>query len=143
MINWDKNERIFEWKPTIGARSIYISFNSPTDIWHSLKNASLNTIGIIKDFWHRGKRGYAHSDCWNLDTYIAEVLAGGIKDIKETTIGYPFESSEEEWSQILEELAAGFEYYYKNKFDDDNYAITKKINKTLILFSEWFQSLWW
>lgn len=32
----------------------------------------------IRDFIHRGKYGWAKSDAWNFDDYLAEVIADGI-----------------------------------------------------------------
>ena len=54
------------------------------------------------------------------------------------------------WDDILEEMAEGFLYYHEHKYDYDyeNYnehekILSKKIERSLELFSEYFRHIWW
>jgi hypothetical protein len=42
-----------------------------------------------KDFYQRGKRGWADRDCWSLDCYLAGVMADSIEHLKNTNHGCP------------------------------------------------------
>ena len=96
------------------------------NIWGSIEKAweapfewYINT----KHFIQRGKRGYADCDYWNLDYYIAEVMAPMLKQLKESPMrGIPNNllvkhglNDETEWNEKAESLAVE---EYNKIFDD-------------------------
>lgn len=71
-----------------------------------------------KKFTQRGKRGFADSDLWNLDSYILSWLPEALNQLAETTHSYPGRinlGKEDEditytqWTTLLNEIAAQFE----------------------------------
>jgi len=64
----------------------------------------------IKKWYQRAKRGYADSDVWDFDYYLGTVLAGGLKQLAETTNSYPCSfKSGKEWKKLLKEMAKAFQ----------------------------------
>jgi len=122
----------------------------------------------IKWFIQRGKRGYSDQDCWNINSYLCEVISPMIREMKNGTGCpgnlYDIKKKNKEcwkWEEILEEIAQGFEaaqsieeekflQFKKNK--DGNYEnwidkkkqeqLTKKFDKGISLFVEYFWNLW-
>lgn len=69
----------------------------------------------LKAFWHRGRRGWADSDTWNLCDYLARVIADSIEHLSRHTHGYPVVDgdvegsfSAEDWEQVLAKITEGF-----------------------------------
>lgn len=116
----------------------------------------------IKWFIQRGMRGYADCDVWDFDEYIARVLVGGLKKLKEDSYSYPASvESPEAWAAALETMIEGFEASLS--FKNGSYAyfkpnakggstleinqklidsLTKKEGDALDLFRQYFGNLW-
>src|SRR4051812_8853462 len=63
---------------------------------------------FLKHHYQRAKRGYSDQDCWNLDSHVAGVIAGGIAELL-NGCGYPSRlNSRDEWEAILMEMQEGF-----------------------------------
>lgn len=71
----------------------------------------------IKWFIQRGKHGYSDRDVWGLDTYMASVIYGSLKQLKENKCGCPatynnktkqYDYSVKRWNEILNEMVIGF-----------------------------------
>lgn len=78
--------------------------------WWMQKHGPRSTKNMVVAFWQRGKRGWADSDIWNFDGYLAEVIRDGINRLNETKHGWPGEPmTYEEWGQILTEIAEGMQ----------------------------------
>lgn len=43
----------------------------------------------VRTAWHRARYGWAPSDTWNLQDYLAGVMAGSLKHLAETSYGSP------------------------------------------------------
>ena len=112
----------------------------PYRLWYRIVDSWDNTIA----FFQRGKRGYADKDVWNFDYYLAKVILGGLKLLKETHSGYPTKLTDEKWDKILTEMIEGFE----NRINVESYEEylikngENKLNKSLQLFAKHFGSLW-
>ena len=128
------------------------------DLWDSIYNLTIEPIvdfyDNIRYFIQRGKRGYSDRDVWNFDCYIADILKGGITDLRDKHSGYPTNLEPDEWDDILDTMIEGFDYYDKEDklmdsepYNDEVYMkeepkLRKKLDKSLKLFAKHFQSLW-
>lgn len=65
----------------------------------------------LRSRWQRGKHGYAPSDVWGLDTYLAGVIAGSLEYLADNAHGHPMDMTEESWPEWLRETAALFRVY--------------------------------
>jgi hypothetical protein len=88
-------------------------------------------IRKLRFFIQRGRNGYSREDLWSFDTYLAGVIAAGCRELAEISHGAPgallptdgsnpsgvdespeaFEQAMEEWREILDTIATGFEAY--------------------------------
>ena len=123
----------------------------------------------IKWFLQRGRRGWADCDLWSLDMYLSGWMPHAmrrlikIKHAVPTEIIMQFEKPDESgdfskeaiekalarWSDILEQIAIGFEAANTitnldcNWKDDAEYERLKQLKQTgLTLFVEHYDSLW-
>ena len=140
-------------------------------------NKRYNIFRKIIWFYQRGRHGWADCDVWNFDYYLADIIIAGVrrlrgglscpsellgkdyfdlKDKKEKRLRE--DKAHEEWEQILEDIAQGFEAFkelglktvwYKRlkdgrqKLDLERERILyKKVKKGLQLFAEWYMALW-
>lgn len=71
-------------------------------------------------FYQRGKRGYADCDVWNLDQYVAGVLAAGMRDLATAKVGWPsfVYGTPEEYFAELKSLADWMEWYAQDSWWD-------------------------
>lgn len=99
----------------------------------------------VRRFVQRGRRGWADQDVWSFDTYLAEVISGGVEYLR-VGHSYPGEMPEDEWDGddgILHQIGSGFHDYVDGKFtwddDDPGYA---KFNESMALFVKWYGHLW-
>lgn len=68
-----------------------------------------------RDILERGKYGFSHRDCWNLDEYLNMVITGSLKHFKKQRSGIPsslyrpgeIEKGEQEWDAILDRIISG------------------------------------
>lgn len=113
----------------------------------------------IKWFFQRGWRGYADCDTWDFHSYLCKVIPGGLKQLAEENVGCPrdlYDCPEEnknktvvdceackklrgecvachKWTEILNEIASGFERYLDEVLDDgigDRLYKDRKFEKT-------------
>jgi hypothetical protein len=63
---------------------------------------------MIKTFFQRGKRGWANSDTWNFDYYLAKVISEGVLHLYKCQHGHPSDLTEEKWQGILLEIVYTF-----------------------------------
>lgn len=109
----------------------------------------------LKIFWQRGRHGYADSDLWSVDRYLAKILVGALCDFKKKTDNCPSEVTEEEWDSKLDTMIAGFkavgalndmDWWDSNDVEGSRSKeneLEATIDAGLNEFSTWFQSLWW
>lgn len=78
-------------------------------LFYRLKEFFNSDIYEIKYWYQRAKRGYADRDVWAIDYYLNSFMPKMIRQLKETTHGYPGGLSPKKWDNILEKIALGFE----------------------------------
>lgn len=121
--------------------------------WKEIKSPFLE----IKWFIQRGKRGYSDKDLWSLDYYLCEWMPEAIRSYK-NSLSWPgshvdgTQMTYKQYQKILEKMAVGFEsakaisnmeYFKGNKICKRTYnQLNKKEKEGLILFSDYFTSLW-
>lgn len=81
--------------------------------WLSWRDWRYFFVHRIGGFFQRGRRGWADHDTWSFDTYLAEVLAGGLRRLADKNHGYPcdFPGEAEGWQAWLRDKADWFEWY--------------------------------
>lgn len=75
-----------------------------THPWKLVKNIYWN----IRNFWHRGKYGYAYVDVWNFCNWYPRVAAEALRYMADHHSGYPGVKpweTPEEWTKYLKYLA--------------------------------------
>lgn len=103
----------------------------------------------LTDFIERGERGFARSDAWSLDTYLAGVIAGGSRELAADIHGCPPELVEgddveagcDRWRAILAEIAVGFERWAE---DEDRQPVDElpELARSFDLLRHWWGHLW-
>ena len=95
----------------------------------------------------RTKRGYSDLDVWSFDNFLAQVIAGGVRQIGRFG-GYPMGVEEQRWRDTLDFIADQFEWYAKEQFSFSE-DFRDKINdaegdfhKAWILLEQNFGGLW-
>ncbi len=95
----------------------------------------------------RIKRGYSDRDVWSFDSFLAEVIAGGVRQVARFG-GYPVSFEPDEWVDTLNFIADQFEWYAKEQFSFSD-EFTEKIgdtegdfHKAWVLLEENFGGLW-
>jgi hypothetical protein len=97
---------------------------------------------------HRAERatnGFSKYDWWSFDTYLAWVIAGGLKKFRTEGHGYPADVTEQEWNILLDVMIEGFEGWlekFETKTLDEEEELRKKLNVALDIFRVYFVSLW-
>jgi hypothetical protein len=115
----------------------------------------------IKDFYFRGKRGYATSDAWGIDSYLSsfmpELLRTMINQRNHGGNSWPGHDDDpncdtvEHWHATVEKIAKGFEAARQQ--DDITYTNIKDFKKEwnrlekirrdgMTLFIEYYNHLW-
>ena len=91
----------------------------------------------------RGERGWAPSDIWSMDDYLCFVLAPMLREMKGS--GAPDPLTFEQWDDILEEMAIGFDRWgghFELHDREDEDAAYKAVRRSLTLMRRYFGSLW-
>ncbi len=109
----------------------------------------------LKWFIQRGRRGWADCDVWSFDTYLASVIAGGVKHLKEIEHGHPADITRERWHEILNDIIFAFEALkdqpfvppvWEPRFEPYPFSMPEdlydRIKRGQALFAEYFQGLW-
>lgn len=128
-------------------------YNNITQCFYSVKRA-----------YQRIRYGVCEKDVWNLDGYIAEVIANGCRYLKNKCYSYPGygdADTPEKWENELQRLITLAENYLKEpwyspdyKFENDNCDTDKsklhKIDKLekenfeeyMATLKKWYRNLW-
>lgn len=82
-------------------------------------------------------------DRWNIDNYLADVIAHALREFKSSAAGYPASIGAEEWERELDAMIAGFAAYAAAdsrpaRLDNAH----GKITEALDLFGKRFFHLW-
>ena len=85
--------------------------------WKYIRNLPKNIESVIRRFkwaYQRITKGYANCDLWNLDHYLAKLIASAVRELAETGMGFPGDEefpTEESWEEYLKTIADFFEMY--------------------------------
>ena len=110
---------------------------------------------ILKYFYQRKTRGFSDKETWNVQHEFAKWVVPRLKRFKEVNNGYPYELTEEEWDNVLDEIIEGFSivasdnYWGLSDIENDKERIEeekkkmKKIDRAVDLWSHHFHDFWW
>jgi hypothetical protein len=86
-----------------------------------LRRWLLQPFDRLAEFVHRGRHGWAVSDTWNLDGYLARVMGESIHHLADHTHGWPgfAEQGFEEWQAELHKHADALLAYEKAELHGD------------------------
>jgi len=79
---------------------------------------------------------------WNLDDTLAQVIGQGVRLLRQRQIAFPPTVTAEQWDDILDEMAEGFETWHTTRHVRRNDEALPKLNRSLDLLREWFPHLW-
>ena len=102
---------------------------------------------ILRHRRQRVKRGFSGYDAWNLDTFLAQVIADSMAWLRENGHGYPAEEgmTEERWNEILTEIEVPLRAWAELKHDmdlDEEERWVVRCDHSLELFKRYFFSMW-
>lgn len=113
----------------------------------------------IRKKWLKKQGLYVNpNETWSLDITIAKFILPRLKLFKKLTNGYPGTGEMdtfEKWIKAIDKMIWSFEKilsednYYGIKicgnpnWKEEYNQIQSKIDEGLMLFTKWFQSLWW
>ena len=124
-------------------------------IYNLLSNLE-EICNFIQNFLTRGLYGWCNRDIWNFDTYLLDIIIGGLKELKKIKHGYPCKCNvmsedfdpekctcSDRWDEVLYRIVEGFEAG-KNLYDEypENPEDRKKFDKAMQLFYDYFFNLW-
>lgn len=96
----------------------------------------------IKYTFQRATRGYSDVDLWNVNTYIAKVIADVMQEwLKRGISSYKGSMTEEEWADVLVKIQNGFSEYRNHAYSDVELDVAK-VDEALALLKEHFYDLW-
>lgn len=96
----------------------------------------------IKYTFQRATRGYSDVDLWNVNTYIAKVIADVMQEwLKRGISSYKGSMTEEEWDDVLVKIQNGFSEYRNHAYSDVELDVAK-VDEALALLKEHFYDLW-
>ena len=93
----------------------------------------------------RGRQGWVPSDTWNLDGYLAALLADALTYLRDHGHGHPGNITQETWDGILAEMVEGFAAWRDHDTvasvaaEDEAY---RKLRRSLRLMHRWYGHLW-
>lgn len=123
----------------------------------------LSIIRKIKSFFQRGRRGWADSDIWNADIYLARIIADTLEwyaSDKSAGVSMKYATEEDPWGKDIEgmvdrrnkdylQYAAIFREFSVNgiAFDEDwknkyGGVYEEEIKQAVIWLAEIYTSLW-
>lgn len=103
----------------------------------------------IKVIYQRAKYGLSYRDVWNLDMYVADVLANGCATLVNIGSGYPDGITYEDWcNELVRFIKIARDYvdepWYSNKtYSAHSYEIGEENYKEFMKFiNKYYRSLW-
>jgi hypothetical protein len=92
----------------------------------------------------RQKYGFDERETWDLDSVFLGWIYPRLKMFREVNNCHPAKMTEDEWNSILDEMIDGFECSLKDGYRTaEDSEISEKLQKSLKLFAEYFNGLWW
>jgi hypothetical protein len=107
-------------EPIEPAEAIFNKFNKKDkfgECWWWIRYGIWSWISdrprIVKSFFQRGKKGWADSDTWSFDMYLAKVIRDGLIHFKKDLISLPHDLTKEQWELILNDIVFTFDCAWK------------------------------
>lgn len=81
----------------------------------------------------RARKGYAQQDLWDFDSYLTVMFSKAFEELALNHYGYPHGMTDEEWTDILHEIASCFRDYnpntssYQNEYEEAYWNELKEI----------------
>ncbi len=85
-------------------------------------------IHKLKHIYYKLRYGIGCCDVADLDSYLAKIIAKGLKRFRLNNVSYPNDLTEKEWGEILDKMIYSFEHF------DDRLATDNKTGKELLAF---------
>lgn len=151
---WHRPERSYE--DIVGGRNLLETLNKNIDhpYWKRRRLVTrINNFGVKIQHWpklalQKHKKGYNYESLWDLDHYLAKLLADSIRELSVVTHGYPpdivypsnwdsltpeqADESFEAWKNILVEIADGLQAYVDfDKMKIEPYTYTEEFDKVM------------
>jgi len=104
--------------------------NMPEFVWvlrHPLQ-AVRDLIREVRDFFERGWYGYARTDVWSLDGYLAAWLPSALRQMRDG-YSYPPDLTSDEWREKLTVMIAAFEKAFR--FIDMDYESHEEVEELI------------
>lgn len=94
--------------------------------------------------WQRARRGWSIEDSWSFDYYMADVIAGGVRSIRERGISHPGELTPERWDEILLEIEQGMAAARRIQLGEDTdwNKDLAQFRKAMDHLKEWWFGIW-
>lgn len=103
----------------------------------------------IKVIYQRARYGLSYRDVWNLEAYVADVLANGCATLVNIGSGYPYGTTYEDWHNELcrfVKIARDYvdePWYLNNTYSTHSYEIGEENYKEFMKFiNKYYRSLW-
>lgn len=135
-----------------------MSFRGYKTFYYWLKAKLFNLLdlpGRIRCYFQRANRGYADSDLWNFDYYLATIIIEGLEKLKKNQhilptwelSTEPEEVAQKRWNDIMDQMIVAFKYaklYIDMEIPPKEWEEKYKpdYDKGMELFKEHFFSLW-
>lgn len=80
----------------------------------------------------RARNGYARHDLWDFDSYLTVMFSKAFEELALNHYGYPHGMTDEEWTDILHEIASCFRDYnpdtssYQNEYEEAYWSELKE-----------------
>lgn len=97
----------------------------------------------IREWPHRARHGWAPSDTWDFDHYLARLLGEGLGYMARHSHGYPAGFTVESWEAELRKLSESLLTYHYNQWTADNSpGIHEEAKAAIARLSELWGHLW-
>lgn len=110
------------------------------------RNSVRTACQKVVTYHQRGRRGWAVSDTWNLDSYLTQVISGSVDYLRQHTQGHPSGMTKDEWDTILSKIATGitaWESIDDLDFRTDAYAEYRaQFEEAIRLLGKFYPHLW-
>lgn len=101
---------------------------------------------ILKHRRERARRGFSRYDAWNLESYLAQVIADSVRELRVNGHGYPAcFNGVEEWNEVLERIEVPLRVWAETRHDmtlDEEERWEERCHEALKLLNEYFFALW-
>ena len=90
-------------------------------------------------FVQRGRRGYADCDYIGMNVYLAGIILGLFKQLRENYTSFPVDMPERTWGENLDTMIAGFQDIVDQK---DGWENDPAVTRELLRFALAYADLW-